>query len=347
MNRNKRIALLIACACILAIGSYILITAPSDDTSVHRETVAPLADDNPEAPNWVKNGQSPDPDYTPADSEAHNATPTPPSESEAGEPQVIEVTEDRMVTFTFVESLADFLLYRFAPKDSQGKPTSAASAKTLNMYYGNELDGFAVSVQDIRTARKTVLDYAFNPDMLYTLSKLYAPVFVAQLVDTAKTDERLYAVGDSKEQRTLTDPEIAAMLRLNALKMEQTATVFQAIADDPQITTMAGKYLGAAKAVERVNGQLQKAIAEDKDTAQAGERLKQAILQRERIKASVVSRLKESCQTCSDGELFYLAQWSYRRVLNEPDERLATFNVAAEILRDLAETFRDEAATLK
>lgn len=345
MNRNQRVALLIACALALAVGSYIILSQPSDEASVYRQAISPAEQEPAKAPSWVETGQDSKPDYSPTEAEAHNATPV--SEPELGTTQVIEVTEDKVVTFSFVESLADFMLNGFSPRDKQGKPATMTSARSANIYFGNELDGFAVTGDDIRTARQSVLDYVFTPEMLETLADLYTPVFMAHIVDTARTDQRQYRVGSETELRTLSDPEISAMLRLNALKMDQASSMLHALANDSEITALAGKYLGAAKAVERANAQLQTAIAEDKkNTAQSGQRLKQAILQRERLKASVVSRLKKACPSCSDADLFYIAQWGYRRVLNEPDKRLKAFSQAADILSRIAEEFRSRAANL-
>ena len=214
------------------------------------------------------------------------------------------------------------------------------------MYYGQELDGFSVSGSDIRRSRKAIFDYAFTPTMIRTLYDLYAPVFMAQIVDTASSDEREYKVRENTERRVLSNAEITAMLRLNARKIDQTASIFKAISSDPSITKMAGKYLMAAKAVERANVQLQNAMADDKNTSKASQRLKQAIQQRERIKTEVISLLKPACPGCTEAELFYLAQWSYRRILNGPEENLETFGVAADVLEDMAERFRTQADEL-
>jgi hypothetical protein len=182
--------------------------------------------------------------------------------------------------------------------------------------------------------------------MIKTLYNLYAPVFMAQLVDTANNDEREYKVKGDNERRVLSTEEIIAMLRLNARKIDQTASVFRAIGNDPSITKMAGKYLMAAKSVERANVQLQNAMADNKNISKASQRLKQAILQRERAKATTVSQLKKICPDCTEAELFYLAQWAYRRVLNGPEEKLKTFSVAADVLDNLADLFRSQADEL-
>ncbi|MBI9080368.1 MAG: hypothetical protein JEY79_11590 [Pseudodesulfovibrio sp.] len=347
MRQYQTAIILISCSILLGIGSYMLFSDSPEEGPMHREKVQQLTENTPTAPSWVKNGQDSKPDYAPSTAEAQNATPVPVETIGHKKTQIIEVTEDKIVTFTFVESLADFMLHRFQPQNAKGKPVTLASAKALNMYYGQELDGFAVAGDDIRMARKQTFDYAFNPKMIRILYDLYTPFFMAYIVETANNDKREYKVKGTAEQRVLSNDEIKAMLKLNADKIEQTATIFQAIADDPAITEMAGKYLRAAKAVERANVQLQVAVSEEKDTSAPGQRLKQAILQRERIKATTSSRLKKACPNCTNAELFYLAQWAYRRVLNGPKEQLESFGVAAEVLNDLAGRFRAQSDELE
>ncbi|MCJ2164000.1 MULTISPECIES: hypothetical protein [unclassified Pseudodesulfovibrio] len=345
MKEYRTAIILIASAAVLGIGAYLLLDKPDEDSPNMAEVVQPVAPPA-QAPDWVNKGQDAKPDYAPSTAESKDTTPPAPV-VEQEEPQTIEVAEDKMITFTFVESLADYLLHRFQPRNSKGKPDSLASIISLNKYYGRELDGFAVTGDDIQGARKIVLDYAFNPAMLETLYNLYAQAFMVHLVDTAANSEREYVVGDSKERRTLTNEEIQSMLRLNSRRIERTAELFQAIADDPGITEMAAKYRRASKAVERANSQLQTAISDEKNTAEAGERLKQAILLRERTKAEIVTHLKQVCQTCTESEVFYLSQWAYRRVLNEPEEKLKAFGTAAKIMEDLAGRFNTQADALK
>ncbi|WP_319467144.1 hypothetical protein [uncultured Pseudodesulfovibrio sp.] len=347
MNRRQLAVLLIFCALALAAGAYVLLSeAPKEEYVVHREAVKPPPEDV-KAPAWVDSGQTPEPDYTPAQAEAHNATPVPPKQEPEYVPQVIEVKEDSVVTLSFVEALSNFFLSRFVPADTSGVSTTGVSAKSVNMHFGQELTGFSVPGDDIRTARKAVLDYAFTPSMLKTLEQIYSPAFLAYLVDSATTQEREYTVGMDKEIRPLTVAETSEMLRLNANVLKQTASIFRIIANDPTITELAGKYLRSAKAVERANGQLQTAIADEKDTAKAGQRLKQAILQREHVKNSIVSRIKRHCPGCSSSEAFYIAQWAYRRVLGEPVKRLPTFKTASELLDKMSKRFLQEAAKLK
>jgi hypothetical protein len=200
---------------------------------------------------------------------------------------------------------------------------------------------------DVRAARKAVLDSVFTADRITALHALYAPVLVADLADSALTETRSYTVGDAVEERTLTPAETATMLRLVARDAEAAGTALRAVGNDPAVIELAGKYLGAARAVERANARLQAAVDSGGDTATAGQRLKQAILQREQIRASVIASMRDACPDCPDSELFYLAQWAYRRTLDQPQKRLPAFVAAADALDDLAKRLRARSAELE
>lgn len=356
--KNQKVAyILIGCAVLFAIGAYLLTTgevpAPSTKSQPDevRQAVSP-PEQKTEAPEWVDKGQEAKPDYSAADKNPEpkpEAKPTPPVvvEEQTTESNVIEVKEDSVITFTFAESLADYMLNRFQPQDMNGKPTTLVSAKSLNMAYGRDMTGFNVKSDDIMSARKAVLGYAFNPTMIKTLTAAYTPVLMTHLVDTATNDDRDYKVGSAIERRTLDDMEIAAMLRLNSQRMEQAAKTFRAIGKDKSISTLSGQYIQAAKAVERSNERLQIAISEEKDTSEASQRLKQAIMQREQIKNTITAKLKKACSECSEADLFYIAQWSYRRVLGDSGKKLKTFTAAADALDQLAKEFRLTSADLE
>jgi len=344
MTRQRTAAILVACALVLALGSYFLITSqPKDHSSLRQDVVPPEQTATP--PAWVGQEQEAKPDYSSADAEPQTAKAAETTEDKKKAPAVIEVKEDKVITFVFVDSLVGYILDNFAIKDKYGRPATQASAKGLNVYFGQEMAGFKVKGNDVASARQTILNYAFTPIKIDLLYKLYAPLLVEQLVDSATNDEREYRVGSLREKRTLENAEISAMLRLNAVRISQTAAIFKAVASDPVLASMAGQYLQAAKSVDRANARLQTAIADEIKTTDEGKRLKQAIMQREQIKTEIVKKMQEICPGCEPKELFYLARWSYRRILGN-EEKLASFDSASTILDDLAKRFQTKAAEL-
>ncbi|MDD3310691.1 hypothetical protein [Pseudodesulfovibrio sp.] len=347
MNRKYLAVTLIACAALLCGGAYLLISHTAKEGPELRQTVAPPAEPPAKAPDWVNNGQNPLPDYSTADAEAHNATPVPkPGPAPEPKPQVVEIREDRMVTFTFLDNMVDYFLERFTPDAGNGKPATTASAMGLNMRYGRDLEGLTVSGDDILAMRTAVLDYVFTPDTIKTLGDMYGQFFVQELADAAQNEPREYRVAGSASTRTLTPAETADMLRLDAGVLERTATALRTVATDKEVTDLAGKYLQAAKAVKRANAQLQKDLSEQRDPHEAGQRYKQAILQRESIKTAIVSRMRKSCPTCAQGDAFYLAQWAYRRTLGDT-ARLPVFAAAADALDALSARFLQKSVALK
>ena len=348
MNKKNLAVVLILCAAVLAGGAYILISHTAKEGPVLRQTVAPPEEGPAKAPDWVNKGQSPSPDYSPSDSEAHNATPPAPPAPvlEPPKAQVIEIREDKMVTFTFVESLVDHFLATYAPVSENGKPATRLTAMGLNMRYGRDLDSLAITGDDITAMRKSALDYLFIPTTINTLSGMYGPYFVQELTDAALTRKREYKVGVETETRALTEAETATMLRLDAGVLERTATTLRAIATDPQLTSLAGQYLQAAKAVKRSNAQLQKALSDERGAQDAGQRYKQAILQRESVRSAIVSRLRKACVGCPSGDLFYIAQWAYRRTLGET-AKLDAFAAAADALDSVSSLMLEKSVELK
>lgn len=345
MNRNRIAAILMACAVVLASGAYFLVAnnQPKDTSVVRQEVAQP--EETAQPPAWVGEEQEAKPDYSSAEPEQPKAEPAPAPKPQKQSTTVVEVKEDKVVTYGFIDALVDYTLTNFEPQDKYGRPATHASARTLSTRFGVDMTGFKTSGDSISAARKFVLNYAFTPEMVETLYKLYAPLYVEQLVETASNDTREYQINDDKVSRTLENLEIAAMLRLDSVRISQTAAVFKAIAADPRITDMVGAYLQAAKNVDRVNARLQTAIADGKDTSEEGARLKQAIMQRERIKEDTVALLQDVCPDCEPKDLFHMARWSYRRVLGNP-EKLATFNSVSSVLDDLAKRFQNKAAEL-
>ncbi|WP_419788058.1 hypothetical protein [Pseudodesulfovibrio sp.] len=346
MNKKYLGLILIVCAIILGGGAYLLLSHPAINGSELRQTVTPPSDENPaKAPGWVNEGQKSQPDYSTVDAEAQNATPAAKEErAPVSKPKVVEIREDKMASFSFINTLVDYFLAHYAPEAGNGKPATMVTAPGLNMHYGRGLDGLNVSGDDILAMRTSVLNYIFTPSTIGALSEMYGPFFIQELSDAAMNDARKY--GSASEPRTLTKAETADMFRLNAAVLERTATALRSIATDKTVTELAGKYLQASQSVTRANAQLQKALTEQRSTHEAGQRYKQAILQREGFKSAIISRMRKNCKTCPQGEAFYLAQWAYRRTLGEIS-RLPVFASAADALDALSARFLQKSFELK
>ncbi len=347
MNRNRTVIILVACALIFSFGAYLLINKQQQTRGrqpkpiTTSQTISPQPA-TPKAPQQVAEDQN-----APLMSEVTQEVSPPLVVEEKKTPDVIEIKEDKFVTLNFVESLSDYLLNQFVPQGRNGKPTTLASIKNTNIYFGQEMTGFATSGDDANQARQSLLDYAFNPPMIKTLYALYTPVLLAHIVDTATSEKREYRVGNNTETRVLNQTETAAMLRLNAHRIEQAAQMLRAIGTDATITETAGKYLQAQQAVSRANTQLQNDMAVNRPTGPSSKQLKRSIVQREKIKKSLIEKMKKTCPNGADADLFYLAQWGYRRILGNPEGKLKACEAAADALKKLSQEFRDTAKQLQ
>lgn len=353
MTSQKRIiAGLCALVALIAISAAIklAILGNSEKAQEHRAEVSPPSES---APDWVEKGQQATPDYSAADMQPNNTTrATEEKQNTATESQVMAdesptadapkvVEEDKIIGFPFIDSLTNHILSRFQPGRDSKQPATKASFRSLNMYFSRNFDGIRIDAGDIKENRSRLFDYVFTPTGIKTLYMLYADLFVEQLSDTTTQ------VVDG-EERNLTREEMSDLFRLNAATISRTATVFKAVADNPALLKLTAQYIQAVRAVERANVRFQESLSStvgDQEKADAGNKLKQAIRERERLRGSIVSRIKKSCRECPDDEVFYIALWSYRRTLGS-EKKLSAFAVAAETLEDLAKRFETKADNL-
>ncbi|MDD4951722.1 MAG: hypothetical protein PHV85_04160 [Desulfovibrionaceae bacterium] len=289
----------------------------------------------------------PEPESAPSAGLERPAEPGPKAEG----PRV--VVEDKVVGFSFLNHVARFAVERYCPAGPGEKGPIGAGFRALNMACGSDLAGLSFEGDDIRKARQMVLDYLFRPETLKAVYASYADLFLDDLAAAAEETEKTLADAQGVETRRVMNPaEVADMLRLYADKLDSWAEVFRTLARNPDIVRSVARYHQAARAVEAANSEYQERLSQAQDlagehTAESGQRLKQAIVKRERIRAGVVSALKDPKKTCAepDNGLFYMAQWAYRRTGAEPED-LNTLDTASTLMADLADRMRARAEGL-
>jgi len=346
MSTKKRIiAALCALVALAAISAAIKLVILKEDepTPEHREAVAPPKEG---APDWVTNGQKTKPDYSAADMSAKNATEVVEEEPErTPEPTAKDtpkvVKEDEVFTFAFVDSLARYVTKRFEPGRDGKAPRTTTSFRSLNTYYSRNFDGIEVEQNDVKESRNRIIDYAFTPASIKALYSLYADLFVEQLADS--TSQQI-----NNDERTLTRDEMSDLFRLNAGVLSRTASIFSAIADNPDLSKLTAQYIQAVRAVERANVRFQESLTSSiskQEKSETGATLKQTITERERVRSRIIATIKKQCRKCPDDEMFYIALWAYRRTLGNP-KQLPAFAAASESLQDLSKRFEKKADEL-
>ncbi len=283
----------------------------------------------------------------PAETVVQNATALPDEDSGPAE---VAAAEDPVVTGSFIDELSRFLVDHYHPAEAQdgGKSFSSASFISLNKYFGSNLLGFSFQEStDLDAARQEILDHLLTPGIIKNVFALYADNLVDQLAaKAARTDKEIKG-----RTRPLTEAETSDMFQLNSAKLRSISAAMKAVAANPGLMESISKYLIAVSRVEVANADFQQIMDEQgvggPDTAEAGKRLKLAITDRERIKAGVVSTLKNSCGNCaSDGALFYIAQWVHRRTVSDM-KRMDFVATGAELLAELSTKFTNKADEIK
>ena len=276
-------------------------------------------------------------------------TAAPPQAEQAQPEEAREIDEDSVFTFGFLADVASTLSKHYQPAGT-GSParkagTTTATFKRMNMTYGLGLHALNINSDDIREARSGVLDHLFTPGIVRALHETYADYFVDLLVAEGLDTTKNFA---DDGERTMNEREVADMLLVYAPILRQTASVFQAIAGQPETMRATARYQQAAARVEAANARFQEAlVAGSADTGKASAELKAAITNRERIRSAVITAIEKTCKGCSDpNETFYIAQWVQRRIQNHP-ERLEVVAESAKALDDLADRLTARAGKLQ
>ncbi len=261
--------------------------------------------------------------------------PSPPlaSDSNASLPDVNPVPEpipkpappidDDVVTTDFLTDLAAFALDHFHPARTVHNPGAHPllnlSVKSVNMRYGIHLFGLGHEQTGLLPARREILKYILQIPTLNFLSSVYLDRFREELITRAQATTRLFVVNDRETERGLTETEISVFLELLAAKIRGTGQVLKGLTTDPTALELLNVHQDA---VERVNAAHARFWKKEKEKLmplkadRAAEEIKNAILTRERVREEYLKVVRSSASTehVSDQEVFYLGQWTARRI---------------------------------
>ncbi len=253
---------------------------------------------------------------------------------------------DKVVTPDFIKNLARFTASCYHPagtRHNKGKVgLTTCTFKKLNMRYGVRLTGLAHESPDTEAAREEIFAYAFNPITLRLIYNIYAQDFTRALAEAVQDQTREFLSGSGKYVEAGLGPEHAAeMLGIHARLAADTARCFQYFARKPDLVSTMAKYFKAAQEVLETYGEYAALEAEDADPKaldKVSEKIKQAIMAREKIKNSIISGVRPKAEpfSLSEGDVLDMAAWVYRRVSGHP-ERINAVGAVASLLLELAE----------
>jgi len=253
---------------------------------------------------------------------------------------------DDVVTPGFIKDLARFTASCYHPagtRHNKGKVgLTTCTFKKINMRYGVRLTGLTHQSPDAKAAREEIFAYAFNPITLKLIYDIYADDFTLALTDAVQNQTREFLSGSGKYVEAGLGPEHAAeMLRLHARLAADTARCFQSFSRNMELVSTMAQYFQAAQGVLEAYGEYAALEAEDADVKaldRVSEKIKRAIMTREKIKNSVISGIRPKAEpfSLSEGDVLDMAAWAYRRVSGHP-ERINAVGAVASLLLTLAE----------
>jgi hypothetical protein len=301
-----------------------------------------------------------------------NATLEPDQAGEDQERKQASWIKDFVVTSTFVQDLADYVIDHYQPpltKDNPGKEgTITVSFKSLNARYGLELIGLRHSADNLKKAREEVLGKLMNPELLRQAYERYAQTFVKSLMDKARQTRNETLDGDLQ---TMTEGQIAEMLRLNSEYVDDVSAVLQVLATDPALTEQVEEYLRAEKKAVHANFVLnqeqnrfdvltqsrgqsdesetvteQKISQAQSRKKKAAENYRSALKKREQARQKLLEMIaaQSSDVDLEQHEILYIAEWVFRRL--DSGQGSEAIEVASNLLDDLAGRFKARARTL-
>jgi len=280
--------------------------------------------------------------------------------------------KDFVVTSTFIQDLADYVIDHYQPpltKDNPGENgTITVSFKSLNARYGLELIGLRHSAGNLKKAREEVLGKLMNPDLLQEAYDRYARTFADTLVDKARQTRNETLDGDLQ---IMTDGQIAEMLRLNGEYVEDVSAVLEVLAEDPALPEQVKEYLRAEKEAVHANFVLnqeqnrfdvltqsrgqsdesekvteQKISQAESRKKKAAENYRSALKKREQARQKLLEMIaaQSSDVDLEQHEILYIAEWVFRRL--ESGQGSEAVKVASRLLNELADLFTARARAL-
>ncbi len=269
-------------------------------------------------------------------------------------------TEKFFVTYFFIEDLCKFIISSYYPPHSLKNPSDEAllnlDFKVINARYGVELSGFRIHIQDVKKARKKILNYLMRSEVLEAIYTKYGDLFVKELYELSKETEKIFIINDKKEKRTLNSSEIRTLFLLLSDYLSQISKVLSTLANNPNIFYMVKEYIEAQNEAVHFNFLLNQILNKYKMALNKNEEVinkikiekerivqkyKISIQKRENIRRSILQKFKTNNLKIADHEILYIVEWFYRRFHTNPNTKVLIS--LADILEDLSVKLKKKA----
>jgi len=273
-----------------------------------------------------------------------NATGT--NATQEGNATLPDYPADEVVRHDFVTDLSSYLVARYLPGGTKKNPGDQGrldlNVKSVNIRYGVDFNGLGVDPADTLGARKIIFAHVLKGPMLDYLHAAYTPLFLDSLERALQATTHTLPSG---QMAAISEAQRKEMLTLLAARLKTIGTTVATLAKTDSIRLLVVKYLEDMESVSQAhlafwNMQGEEASVAGKNEASA--RIKTTIqtreISRQRLLQAIVSA--SNPQGMDASELIYLAQWVYRRGLEEP-AGLGNVAKAGELLARTAEAVEE------
>ena len=244
---------------------------------------------------------------------------------------------DEIVRHDFVQDMSSYLIERYLPGGTKKNPAPEGrfdlNVKSLNIRYGVDFPGLNVDQTDTLGARKIVFSHVLQGSVLDFMHAAYTPLFLDSLEQGLKSTTHTLPSG---EEAAITDEQRTEMLGLLAAKLRMIGQIVATLAKTESIRPLVAKYLEDIESVSQAHlafWNLQGENASVTASNDASARIKTTIqtreISRQRLLQAIVSSANPQGMDAS--ELIYLAQWVYRRGMEDP-KRIGSIAKAGELL---------------
>lgn len=244
---------------------------------------------------------------------------------------------DEIVRHDFVQDMSEYLIARYLPGGTKKNPAPEGrfdlNVKSLNIRYGVDFPGLNVDQTDTLGARKTVLSHVLQESVLEFMHAAYMPLFLDNLERGLQSSTHTLPSG---EEVAITEEQRKEMLGLLAAKLRMIGRTVATLAKTESIRPLVAKYLEDIENVSQAHlafwnlqGQNATVTASNDASARIKTTIQTREISRQRLLQAIVSSADPQGMDAS--ELIYMAQWVYRRGLEDP-KTMVSVAKAGELL---------------
>ena len=219
--------------------------------------------------------------------------------------------DDKVLTPNFIEDLAEVIFEHYLPQEKR----LTLTFKQINMRYGLYFYGLDYMEDDVLQIRREIFGHLLRPFIIDRLSSVVAVNLTNKIVDIALNRPKEFRQGSKKVSRILTRSEVAELLASLARKVRNISYVFVDYARKREIDELMREYFQAEELLKKAYFNYWQ--LKDKEHGQMeklGRKIKQGIVDREKIKGQIRVLLTSSAGQQGSSEVLYIAKWIYRRI---------------------------------